>query len=61
VRVTQGPLGLQVHLPGQADPVRIESLEGSFDGPLAVDEAHAAPADAVAPAAGAKKRRTRSR
>ena len=61
VRVTQGPLGLQVQMPGQADPVRIESLEGSFDGPLAVDEAQAAPADAAAPAAGAKKRRTRSR
>jgi len=39
VRVTQGPLGLQVHLPGRKDPVRLETLEGTFDGPLAADEA----------------------
>jgi hypothetical protein len=38
VRVVKGPLGLQVVLPGQADPVRIESLKGTFDGPLAVDD-----------------------
>jgi hypothetical protein len=38
VRVTKGPLGLQVLLPGGKRPVRIESLEGTFDGPLAVDD-----------------------
>lgn len=38
VRITRGPLGLQVCIPGQRDPVRIETLEGSFDGPLAVDD-----------------------
>ena len=38
VRVSTGPLGLQVQMPGAGDPVRIESLEGSFDGPLAVDD-----------------------
>jgi hypothetical protein len=38
VRITQGPLGLQVAMPGRREPVRIESLEGSFDGPLAADD-----------------------
>lgn len=63
VRVTQGPLGLQVQMPGHAEPMRIESLEGSFDGPLAVDEAQPAPAgaDEAAAAPAAKKRKTRSR
>lgn len=39
VRVTMGPIGLQVHLPQQADAVNIETLRGTFDGPLAVDDA----------------------
>jgi hypothetical protein len=39
VRVTQGALGLQVLLPDQGDAVRIETLKGTFDGPLAVDDA----------------------
>ena len=34
VRVQRGPLGMQVVLPGRADPVNIESLRGTFDGPL---------------------------
>ena len=38
VHVTQGPLGLQALLPGQRDPVRIESLKGTFDGPLGADD-----------------------
>jgi hypothetical protein len=38
VRITRGPLGLQVFMPGKRDAVRIELLEGSFDGPLAVDD-----------------------
>ena len=43
VRVTSGPLGLQVRMPGRAEPVRIELLEGSFDGPLSADDADAVP------------------
>lgn len=38
VRVTTEPLGLKVLMPGRAEAVRIETLEGSFDGPLAVDD-----------------------
>ena len=34
VQVQRGPLGLQVVLPDRADPVNIESLRGTFDGPL---------------------------
>lgn len=47
VRVTRGPLGLQVVLPHRPDGVSIETLRGTFDGPLAVDDGpgHAAPAD----------------
>lgn len=37
VRVSRGPLGLQVLLPGRSAPVRIETMEGSFEGPLAGD------------------------
>lgn len=37
VRVTKGPLGLQVLLPGQTRAVGIETLEGAFEGPLATD------------------------
>lgn len=40
VRVAKGPLGLQVFMPGRRAPVHIEKLEGSFDGPLAADDAH---------------------
>ena len=38
VCVTRGPLGLQVLVPGQREPARMETLEGTFDGPLAVDD-----------------------
>jgi hypothetical protein len=38
VRVTQGPLGLQVQLPGRKGPVRIETLRGDFDGPIGSDD-----------------------
>jgi hypothetical protein len=37
VRVAQGPLGLQVFLPGRREPVAIERCDGNFDGPLAAD------------------------
>lgn len=39
VRVTAEPLGLKVAMPDRKETVRIESLDGSFDGPLAVDGA----------------------
>ncbi|MEJ5989018.1 hypothetical protein WG902_03385 [Ramlibacter sp. PS3R-8] len=39
LRVTSGPLGLQAKLPQYRDPVNIETLQGTFDGPLAVDDA----------------------
>lgn len=39
VRVTRGPLGLQVLIPGRKSPVSLDGLEGTFDGPLAVDDA----------------------
>jgi hypothetical protein len=39
VRVTTEPLGLKVLLPDRAKPLPIETLDGSFDGPLAVDDA----------------------
>jgi hypothetical protein len=50
VRVTRGPLGLQVSMPERRDPVSIETLHGTFDGPLAVDDAatHQDPVDAPA-------------
>ena len=35
VRVEQGPLGLQVAFPGK-DAVPIETLKGTFDGPITV-------------------------
>jgi hypothetical protein len=57
VRVQQGPLGLQVVLPGQADAVAIETLQGSFDGPLAVDDAAAHP-EPPAPRAGRREKRS---
>lgn len=41
VRITRGALGLQVHLPGEDDAVRIETLKGTFDGPLGADDAMA--------------------
>jgi hypothetical protein len=41
VRVTKGPLGLQVLFPGKGDAVRIETLQGTFDGPFAVDDSAA--------------------
>lgn len=37
IRITNGPLGLQAQLPGQRKPVDVENMEGTFDGPLAVD------------------------
>lgn len=40
VRVTRGPLGLQVQLPGRRVPVSIETLDGTFEGPLADDAGH---------------------
>lgn len=39
VRVTMEPLGLKVAMPDRAQAVRIEMLDGTFDGPLAVDDA----------------------
>ena len=61
VRVTKGPIGMQVLMPGQSRPVSIDGLEGSFDGPLAVDDdaAHsqAGPVEAARPAEGRKPRK----
>jgi hypothetical protein len=37
VQVTSDALGLRVLVPGRPDAVRIETLDGAFDGPLAVD------------------------
>lgn len=63
VRVTKGPLGLQVLMPNRREAVSIETLEGTFDGPLAVDHgpahqdaAHDRAAEA-APADPAQRRR----
>ena len=39
VRVTSGTLGLQVERPGRSGAARIETLNGTFEGPLAVDDA----------------------
>lgn len=56
VRVTPGPLGLQVNVPGKDATVNIATLHGTFDGPLAVDDA---PSHEEAPAArGPSRRRT---
>ena len=38
VRVTRGPLGLLVSIPGVREPVRLETMQGTFDGPLAADD-----------------------
>ena len=35
IEVTQGALGFQAMLPGRSAPVRIETLRGAFDGPIA--------------------------
>jgi hypothetical protein len=43
VRVATGPLGLQVLFPGRTKAASIETLNGTFDGPLAVDDAAAHP------------------
>ena len=59
VRVTTGPLGLQVTLPDRRDPVRIETLEGSFDGPLAGDDAQPAPVERAAARPRAPKKKAR--
>ena len=37
MQVVQGPLGLQVLLPGSSASVRLETLGGSFKGPIALD------------------------
>jgi hypothetical protein len=56
VRVAQGPLGLQVLFPDRARAVSIETMEGTFDGPLAVDDAatHLAQADPGSPGEGTR-------
>jgi hypothetical protein len=38
VRIQSGPIGLQVLMPGKRDAVNIDTLKGTFDGPLAVDD-----------------------
>lgn len=60
VRVTRGPIGFQVHLPHRADAVNIETLQGTFDGPLAVDDAAAHEKTPVPGAAPDKAPRTRA-
>ena len=37
IEVLQGPLGFQAQLPGRKEPVRIETLRGAFEGPIAGD------------------------
>ena len=59
VRVTMEALGLQVVVPGRDQPVRIETLHGTFDGPLAVDDPAAHHDAAPAQQASARKRATR--
>jgi hypothetical protein len=64
VSITSGPIGLQVLMPGQRKPVSIETLHGTFDGPLAVDDpvAHqgaAAQGEQAASPAVAKKARAK--
>jgi hypothetical protein len=39
ISVTRGPLGLVARLPGHKDAVSLDTLKGTFDGPLAVDDA----------------------
>ena len=55
VRVVTEALGLQVVSPGRPEAVRIETLDGSFDGPLAVDDP-ATHQDAATPKARARGR-----
>lgn len=59
VRVSTGPIGLQVFMPGKPEAMRLESLKGTFDGPLAVDDdathAEAAASPLATPARRRKK------
>lgn len=52
VCVANGPIGLQVHLPDQRDPVNIGKLKGTFDGPLAGDGAPQPRSPVAQPAGG---------
>lgn len=61
VSVTSAALGLQVTLPGRPEPVRIETLEGTFDGPLAVDDAVAPRREAQGQSAGPAARQSRKK
>ena len=56
VRVTSEALGLQVLMPDRGKAVRIETLTGTFDGPLAVDDAATHEDPAPAPKAKARGR-----
>lgn len=38
VQVVQGSLGLQVIVPGRPGPVNIDTLHGTFDGPVALSD-----------------------
>lgn len=61
VRVTNEALGLHVAIPGHGEPVRIETLQGTFDGPLAVDDAVAHPDLARPQAADNRMRQSRKK
>lgn len=61
VRVTAEALGLYALLPGRGEPVRIETLEGTFDGPLAADDAAAHRDTVQSHRAGERERATRKK
>ncbi|MCC2673229.1 MAG: hypothetical protein K0R58_176 [Ramlibacter sp.] len=55
VRVMQGPIGLQVVVPGRDAAVNIATLHGTFDGPLAVDDSASHEEAPQAPAASRRR------
>ena len=61
VQVSQGPLGLQVRLPGHDKAMRIEALDGTFEGPLGMDADAERAADPPATGAATPRRRSASR
>jgi hypothetical protein len=56
VRVVKGSIGLQVFMPGRERAVSVETLHGTFDGPVAADD-DAAPRPAPGPPPGAAGQR----
>ncbi len=58
VRITSETLGLRVAMPGGSAAVRIETLDGTFDGPLGVDDAVGALPDVRSSSPRARRSRT---